>query len=103
VGPDTSWGLGHELTGLRYGEGDTTLRFDEDKPGVSGTALRRVTRKAWPHAVTVRSSTLSWWRFINERRAVNLDPNCGCAHGKADILCVADAFEVMRKVNEILS
>ncbi len=42
------------------------------------------------------------WRFINERRAVNLDPNCGWAHGKADVLYVADAFEVMRKVNALL-
>ena len=42
------------------------------------------------------------WRFINDRRAVNLDPNCGWAHGKADVLYVADAFEVMRKVREIL-
>ena len=39
------------------------------------------------------------WRFINERRAVNLDPNCGWAQGKADVLYVADAFEVMREVN----
>ena len=43
------------------------------------------------------------WRFINERRAVNLDPNCGWAHGKADVLYVADAFEVMERLNEILS
>ncbi len=42
------------------------------------------------------------WRFINERRAVNLDPNCGWARGKADVLYVADAFEVIRKVNELL-
>lgn len=42
------------------------------------------------------------WRFINERRAVNLDPNCGWARGKADVLYVADAFAVMRKVNELL-
>jgi electron transfer flavoprotein alpha subunit len=42
------------------------------------------------------------WRFINERRAVNLDPNCGWAHGKADVVYVADAFEVVKKVNEIL-
>ncbi len=38
------------------------------------------------------------WRFINERRAVNLDPNCGWAHGKADVLYVADAFEVMDRL-----
>jgi len=43
------------------------------------------------------------WRFITERRAVNLDPNCGWARGKADVLYVADAFEVMRKVNEMLA
>lgn len=42
------------------------------------------------------------WRFIHERRAVNLDPNCGWAHGKADVLYVADAFAVMRKLNELL-
>ena len=42
------------------------------------------------------------WRFIGERRAVNLDANCGWAQGKADVLYVADAFEVMKKVNELL-
>jgi electron transfer flavoprotein alpha subunit len=48
-----------------------------------------------PHAVG--------WRFISERRAVNLDPNCGWARGKTDVLYVADAFEVMRKVNALLA
>jgi electron transfer flavoprotein alpha subunit len=48
-----------------------------------------------PHAVG--------WRFINERRAVNLDPNCGWARGKADVLYVADAFAVMAKVNQLLA
>ena len=43
------------------------------------------------------------WRFIGERRAINLDPNCGWARGKADVLYVADAFEVMSKVNPLLS
>jgi len=43
------------------------------------------------------------WRFINERRAINLDPNCGWARGKADVLYVADAFEVMAKLNALLS
>lgn len=42
------------------------------------------------------------WRFISERRAVNLDPNCGWARGKTDVLYVADAFEVMKKVNKLL-
>ncbi|MGD2216256.1 MAG: hypothetical protein PVJ64_05855 [Gemmatimonadales bacterium] len=42
------------------------------------------------------------WRFIKDRRAVNLDPGCGWAQGKADVLYVADAFEVMAKVIELL-
>lgn len=42
------------------------------------------------------------WRFIQERRAVNLDPNCGWARGKADVLYVADAFEVVAKLNDLL-
>jgi len=42
------------------------------------------------------------WRFINERRAVNLDANCGWAQGKADVLYVADAFEVMEELNKLL-
>ena len=46
--------------------------------------------------------TVVGWRFINERRAVNLDPNCGWARGKAAVLYVPDAFEVMRKVNALL-
>ena len=48
-----------------------------------------------PHAVG--------WRFINERRAINLDPNCGWARGKADVLYVADAFAVISKLNALLA
>lgn len=43
------------------------------------------------------------WRFIKERRAVNLDANCGWARGKADVLYVADAFAVMQRVNALLA
>jgi electron transfer flavoprotein alpha subunit len=43
------------------------------------------------------------WRFISERRAINLDPNCGWARGKADVLYVADAFQVMAKLNSLLA
>jgi electron transfer flavoprotein alpha subunit len=42
------------------------------------------------------------WRFIQERRAINLDANCGWSRGKADVLYVADAFEVIAKLNELL-
>jgi electron transfer flavoprotein alpha subunit len=43
------------------------------------------------------------WRFIHERRAINLDPNCGWARGKADVLYVADAFQVLAKLNAMLA
>jgi electron transfer flavoprotein alpha subunit len=42
------------------------------------------------------------WRFIGERCAISLDPNCGWARGKADVVYVADAFKVIAKVNELL-
>lgn len=47
-----------------------------------------------PHAVG--------WRFITERRALNLDANCGWAQGKADVVYIADAFEVVAKINALL-
>ena len=43
------------------------------------------------------------WRFIHERRAVNLDPNCGWARGKADVLYVADAFKVVQCLNALIA
>ncbi len=42
------------------------------------------------------------WRFINERRAINTDAGCGWAQGKCDVLYIGDAFEIMKKVNELL-
>ena len=42
------------------------------------------------------------WRFIGERRAISLDPNCGWTRGKADVVYVADAFQVMAKLNALL-
>lgn len=43
------------------------------------------------------------WRFVGERRAISLDPNCGWTRGKADVVYIADAFKVMAKVNELLA
>jgi electron transfer flavoprotein alpha subunit len=43
------------------------------------------------------------WRFIADRRAISLDPNCGWTRGKADVVYVADAFAVIAKVNELLA
>ena len=42
------------------------------------------------------------WRFITERRAVSLDPNCGWTRGKADVVYIADAFQVIAKLNALL-
>jgi len=83
-------------------EGQETLSFMShmNQVGQTGSTPRHPKGLATcchgeePHAVG--------WRFINERRAVNLDPNCGWAQGKADVVYVADAFEVMAKVNALL-
>ena len=43
------------------------------------------------------------WRFIGERRAISLDPNCGWTRGKADVVYIADAFKVISKLNALLT
>lgn len=42
------------------------------------------------------------WRFIHERRAISLDPNCGWTRGKADVVYIADAFAVLAEVNRLM-
>ena len=84
------------------GEGEAVLRFmtHMNQIGQTGATPRHPKGLSTcchgeePHAVG--------WRFIGERRAVNLDPNCGWARGKADVLYVADAFAVMAHVNRLL-
>jgi electron transfer flavoprotein alpha subunit len=43
------------------------------------------------------------WRFIGDRRAISLDANCGWARGKADVVYVADAFQVIGRLNALLA
>jgi electron transfer flavoprotein alpha subunit len=43
------------------------------------------------------------WRFIGSRRAISLDPNCGWSRGKADVVYIADAFQVLAKLNQLLA
>jgi electron transfer flavoprotein alpha subunit len=84
------------------GEGEAVLRFmtHMNQIGQTGSTPRHPKGLSTcchgeePHAVG--------WRFVEQRRAINLDANCGWARGKADVLYVADAFEVMRRVNELL-
>jgi electron transfer flavoprotein alpha subunit len=85
------------------GEGQAVLKFMThlNQVGQTGSTPRHPKGLATcchgeePHVVG--------WRFITERRAINLDPNCGWARGKADVLYVADSFEVMRHINRLLS
>ena len=84
------------------GEGQAVLQFMThlNQVGQTGSTPRHQKGLATcchgeePHTVG--------WRFINERRAINLNAACSWAQGKADVLYVADAFEVMRKVNALL-
>jgi len=85
------------------GEGQAVLKFMThlNQVGQTGSTPRHPKGLATcchgeePHTVG--------WRFITERRAVNLNPNCSWAQGKADVLYVADAFAVMRRVNALLA
>jgi len=84
------------------GEGQKVFRFMThlNQVGQTGATPRHAKGLATcchgeePHVVG--------WRFVRERRAVNLDASCGWARGKADVVYVADAFAVMEKVNALL-
>lgn len=99
---DASLGSSKSLVDLS-GEGHAVLPFLShlNQVGQTGSTPRHPRGLATcchgeePHAVG--------WRFIQDRRAVNLDANCGWARGKADVLYVADAFAVMSRVNQMLA
>jgi len=84
------------------GEGESVLGFMSHMNQVGQTGATPRHPKGLSTCCHGEEPHVVGWRFINERRAVNLDPNCGWARGKADVLYVADAFEVMRKVNEMM-
>lgn len=92
---------------MRYGNGWGTgraqsARLDSSNSGSHSRQQRTQQPKGLSTCCHGEEPHTVGWRFINERRAVNLDPNCGWARGKADVLYVADSFEVMRKVNALL-
>ena len=101
-GTNASLGSSKSLVDLS-GEGEAVLPFLShlNQVGQTGSTPRHAKGLATcchgeePHVVG--------WRFIGERRAVNLDANCGWARGKADVVYVADAFEVMTRVNALLA
>jgi electron transfer flavoprotein alpha subunit len=84
------------------GEGQAVLPFMThlNQVGQTGSSPRH--RKGLATCCHGEEPHVIGWRFITERRAVNLNPNCGWSQGKADVVYVADAFEVIKKVNELL-
>jgi electron transfer flavoprotein alpha subunit len=84
------------------GEGQAVLPFLTHLHQVGQTGSTPRHRKGLATCCHGEEPHVVGWRFINERRAVNLDANCGWARGKADVLYVADAFEVIRELNKLL-
>jgi electron transfer flavoprotein alpha subunit len=101
-GSEASLGSSKSLVDLS-GEGQDVLPFltHMNQVGQTGSTPRHPKGLATcchgeePHVVG--------WRFIRERRAVNLDANCGWARGKADVVYIADAFAVIERVNALLA
>jgi electron transfer flavoprotein alpha subunit len=84
------------------GEGEAVLRFMTHMNQIGQTGSTPRHPKGLSTCCHGEEPHVVGWRFVNQRRAINLDPNCGWARGKADVLYVADAFEVMRHVNRLL-
>lgn len=85
------------------GEGEAVLQFMTHLNQVGQTGASPRHRKGIATCCHGEEPHVVGWRFITERRAVNLNPNCGWAQGKADVLYVADAFAVVKKLNELLA
>lgn len=77
------------------GENQTVLKFMSHLNQVGQTGATPRHPKGLSTCCHGEEPHVVGWRFIHERRAINLDPNCGWARGKADVLYVADAFKVM--------
>jgi electron transfer flavoprotein alpha subunit len=84
------------------GEGEAVLRFMTHLNQIGQTGATPRHPKGLSTCCHGEEPHVVGWRFITERRAINLDPNCGWARGKADVLYVADAFAVMREVNRLM-
>ncbi len=85
------------------GEGHDTLTFMTHLNQVGQTGASPRHHKGLATCCHGEEPHVVGWRFVTERRAVNKDPGCGWARGKADVVYVADAFAVMAKVNELLA
>ena len=83
-------------------EGQKTLRFMTHMNQIGQTGSTPRHKKGLATCCHGEEPHVVGWRFINERRAINLDANCGWAHGKADVLYIADAFKVMEELSKLL-
>ena len=84
------------------GEGEAVLRFMTHMNQIGQTGSTPRHPKGLSTCCHGEEPHVVGWRFIHQRRAINLDGNCGWARGKADVLYVADAFAVMRELNRML-
>ncbi|MDZ7721562.1 MAG: electron transfer flavoprotein subunit alpha [candidate division KSB1 bacterium] len=83
-------------------EGQKTLHFMTHMNQIGQTGSTPRHKKGLATCCHGEEPHVVGWRFINERRAINLDANCGWAHGKADVLYIADAFKVMDELRKLL-
>ena len=84
------------------GEGEAVLRFMTHLNQIGQTGATPRHQKGLSTCCHGEEPHVVGWRFVTERRAVNLDANCGWARGKADVVYVADAFAVVRELNRLL-
>jgi electron transfer flavoprotein alpha subunit len=84
------------------GEGNSVLPFLTHMNQVGQTGATPRHAKGLSTCCHGEEPHVVGWRFIGERRAISLDANCGWTRGKADVVYVADAFEVMARVNDLL-
>jgi electron transfer flavoprotein alpha subunit len=84
------------------GEGEAVLPFMTHLNQVGQTGSTPRHQKGLSTCCHGEEPHVVGWRFVTERRAVNLDPNCGWSRGKADVVYVADAFAVVRELNRLL-
>jgi electron transfer flavoprotein alpha subunit len=85
------------------GEGNSVLPFLTHMNQVGQTGATPRHAKGLSTCCHGEEPHVVGWRFIGERRAISLDPNCGWTRGKADVVYVADAFPVIAMVNELLA
>ncbi|HEY1218154.1 MAG: electron transfer flavoprotein subunit alpha [Bryobacteraceae bacterium] len=100
-GAQASLGGSKSLVDLS-GEGQAVLPFMTHLNQVGQTGSTPRHQKGLSTCCHGEEPHVVGWRFVTERRAVNLDPNCGWSRGKADVVYVADAFAVVWELNRLL-